>query len=110
MRINNFTKIEKLIQISVEKLNLLLRNSSQNIELNDNLNNFSLKPSKKSGKPNLDLPSKNSINLLEIDNKCYVFETEINTFSLIFNYNPIVNKTSSPHANKCYDCRKCAIF
>ncbi len=61
VRVNSFTKIEKLIKLAIQKINLLM--SDTDIQLIDTMDKYTLRQSKKNGRPKFDLPSNNYIYL-----------------------------------------------
>ena len=112
VRVNSFTKIEKLIKLAIQKINLLM--SDTDIQLIDTMDKYTLRQSKKNGKPKFDLPSIKYVFILGIDNNCYVSKTEINSFSLVVNntYGSEVLKRNERKNKEGFfkKCQKCLIF
>ena len=55
IRVDTYTTVKKLLKIAIKRFNISLNKNSGYLLFEQ----FILKPSKKSGKPNFDLPSNN---------------------------------------------------
>ncbi len=89
------TSIKNLIDLSIDKFNEYFREKGMTMILIKNLKNYELRPSKKNGQPKMDLPS--------IDAECFVFDTKINQFALIYNEQDLILYNEKKRS-KCQQC------
>lgn len=89
------TRIKKLIELSIDKFNEYFREKGMNILLINNLKNYELRPSKKNGQPKMDLPS--------IEGECYVCDTQINQFALIYREEDLI-RINEKKRTRCQQC------
>ena len=109
MKISNKLRIEQVIKKSIEMFNKLFSQSGIFYELNTNSNLYSIKPSKKSGQPDNDLPSIFILLKLELNENILVHLTNIKNFSLIYDRKDLIYITK----NKSFfnkNCPRCFIF
>jgi hypothetical protein len=101
LQVQEKTKIKDLIKMSVNILNENFANENFEKRLNTNYDIYSLKQSKKSGKPNNDLPSFND--------EVYVHASQTKQYTLIHKTEPnsqayIVGLRTEKRESSCKNC------
>jgi hypothetical protein len=104
LKIGNCDTIKDILKQSIDLFNDIFYREKVPLLLNKDYRIFYLKPSKKNGKPDMDLPSK--LNNLDMNINTKVFETRILNFSLL--YEDEKNIAVIKERRKC--CRSCQIF
>ena len=103
LQIQESTTIFELIKMSVNIFNENFSNENLNLRLKNNYSDYSMKTSKKSGKPDYDLPS--------FDKDALVLNCSAKQYSLVCKGNPkdsfvtILKKENKPSL-----CRNCSIL
>ncbi len=102
MAVEKFNEDFKEAEHDEGSMNLPPRLTDQLIQLARNFKNYELRPSKKNGKPKIDLPC--------ISPEVKVIETFITQFSLVFREEDILKIKSKSKKEKGSHCRRCLIF
>jgi hypothetical protein len=98
LKVSESVKMCELVKMAIDQLNIQLKESNLQLKCEAS---YHLKPSKKSGKPNNDLPC--------LSNEVSVFESCISHFSLIYSDEDLT-KLANKNQLKSGLCNKCLIF
>ena len=101
-----------LLNRSIQMFNDLFYDEGLPYELKTDVKLYSIKPSKKSGKPESDMPSKiNFIIKLEINLMNLVHETNMDSFSIILDEKNLMENPRNIKKENIFDkCKNCSIF
>jgi len=110
--ITNKVSIGDLLRESIKLFNKLFEKENSPIRLiYTKLSNYEMKPSKKNGKPNKDLPSKLysvNIKILGFNLISLVCDTNLKKFSIVYEYPDLL--LHKDRRNFFFKCNKCSIF
>lgn len=104
LQLPNYWKVSDLIREAVDLYNKKFVEEKSRFRFNQAYSNYVLKPSKKSGKPDNDMPSIVRLINLECNNNTLVSDTGITTFALIYKPEDL------NYQNKSSKCKDCVIF